>query len=314
MKVIIISNFIHLKNRPDKLDYLFLDHLKQVSKYKIILCENNESSLKKNIMNDDIIILFNWPYCKSDYIKQYNNKKIFWIYDINCTCKYGCNGLKDRCGFQEQYKYINENDIQHVWYKYETPITLRLAKENKYWVKFQHMMFNNKNNINYQIEKKYDILFFGATYPGAYPFRNRLYYLLKKNTDKFNILFLPYTKKHPEKMITGIDLYKLISQSWLTCACCLISNILVAKYYEIGLYGSVALGDYPEYETELYLKDNMIYINRHMDDNEIINIIQNALNHKDKLLKYSSNTKRYISENYMYKNGLKTFENHIQLL
>ena len=50
------------------------------------------------------------------------------------------------------------------------------------------------------------------------------------------------------------------------------------------------------------------------DDNEIINIIQNALNHKDKLLKYSSNTKRYISDNYMYENSLKTFENHIQLL
>ena len=115
-------------------------------------------------------------------------------------------------------------------------------------------------------------------------------------------------------MITGIDLYKLIGQSWLTCACCLISNILVAKYYEIGLYGSVVLGDYPEYETELYLKDNMIYINRHMNDNEIINTIQNGLNNKDRLLKYSSNTKRYISENYMYKNGLKTFENHIQLL
>jgi len=110
-------------------------------------------------------------------------------------------------------------------------------------------------------------------------------------------------------MISGIELNKLISQSWMTCACCAINSSLVAKYYEIGLGGSVVLGDYPEYETEQYLKENMIYIDRSMTDDEIIDIIKKALDDKKKLNEYSSNTKEYIGKNYMYSNGVDRFDN-----
>lgn len=110
-------------------------------------------------------------------------------------------------------------------------------------------------------------------------------------------------------MITGIELNKLISQSWMTCACCLVSNILVAKYFEIGLCGSVVLGDYPKYESEQYLKDNMIYVDLSMSDDEIVDIIIKALDDKKKLLEYSSNTKEYIGKNYMYSNGVERFDN-----
>ena len=176
------------------------------------------------------------------------------------------------------------------------------------------MIFDKNIHKDYNLEKKYDILFYGATYPNAYPFRNRLYRLLYQNQDKFNIKFLPYTKKHSHKMTIGVDLYKLINQSWLTCACCLVSSILVAKYYEIGLCGSVVLGDYPEYESEQYLKQNMIYINRHMSDEDILNSITEALNNKKMLSQYSNNTKQYFSKNYMYENGLQKFEELISLI
>jgi hypothetical protein len=303
MNIVIIANFVGLKNRPDKLDYYFFEHLKINSKYKITLCENDIDEIKKNINEQSILIIFS---CYPELTK-YSNKKIYYVYDICCTCKYGCDGTIQNCKFNEQKKYIDNNNFDHIWYKYETPITIKLYDEYKCF-KFPHMIFNPDIHKDYNLEKKYDILFFGATYQNYYPLRNKLYYILLKNNDKFNVKFIPYTKKHPEKMITGIELSKLISQSWLTCACCAINSSLVAKYYEIGLCGSVVLGDYPKYETEQYLRENIIYVDLSMSDDEILNVIIMALNDKKKLEKYSINTKKYISENYMYKNGVERFD------
>lgn len=306
MNLIIIANFEGLINRPDKLDYYFFEYLKKNSIYNIILCENNVNEIKKNIIEDSILIIFS---CNPELSEYQKYKKIFYIYDINCTCRYGCDGTTKNCKFFNQEMYIKQNNFNYVWYKYETPITTRLEKIGIKCYKFPHMIFDPNIHKDYNLEKKYDILFYGATYPDVYPFRNRLYYILQKNKEKFNILFLPYTKKNQKKMITGIELYKLISQSWMTCACCSINNVLVAKYFEIGLCGSVVLGDYPEYETEQYLKENMIYIDKTKTDDEIVNIIEQNLKNKKKLLEYSSNTKEYIGRNYMYSNGVDRFDN-----
>ena len=311
MKIIILGHWEGLKNRPDKLAYYFFNFLRKKSKYDVILCETVESEVKKIIDINDILIVFT---CSPQFIKNLKNKKIYYIEDILCTCKYGCKGDTSKCGFNDQYNYINDQKFDYVWYKYETPITKRLSTLHNNCYKFPHMIFDKNIHKDYNLEKKYDILFYGATYPNAYPFRNRLYRLLYQNQDKFNIKFLPYTKKHSHKMTIGVDLYKLINQSWLTCACCLVSSILVAKYYEIGLCGSVVLGDYPEYESEQYLKQNMIYINRHMSDEDILNSITEALNNKKMLSQYSNNTKQYFSKNYMYENGLQKFEELISLI
>ena len=92
------------------------------------------------------------------------------------------------------------------------------------------MIFDKNIHKDYKLAKKYDIIFYGSSNPRVYPFRSRLFYLLKKNTHRFNILFLPYNKRRePEKIISGVDLYKLIGQSWLTCACSAISNCLSDK-------------------------------------------------------------------------------------
>jgi len=56
----------------------------------------------------------------------------------------------------------------------------------------------------------------------------------------------------------------------------------------------------------------MILLDKNMTDSEIIGVIQNALSDKNKLKMYSENLKKYISEKYMYKNGLELFESYIQ--
>ena len=305
--IIIVSALESLKNRPDKLDYYFLKYLEYNSKYNIKLIQPIKEELDKIINEDSIIILF------TNYLdlSNYKNYKINWIYDLNCICNYGCNGKSPNCNFYKVYNNILSK-YNKIWYKYLTPITKRLSNENpNYYLKFPHMIFDPNIHKDYKLEKKYDILFYGATYSESYPFRNRLYYILQKNKHKFNVLFLPYTKKHPEKMTTWIDLYKLVSSSWLTVTCCLVSQILVAKYYEIGLCGSVICGDYPSEEDELFIKDNMILIDRNMSDSEIVKKMEDALANKDKLNEYSENLKKYISQKYMYKNGLELFDSYI---
>ena len=308
LRVVIIANFNCLKSRPDKLDFLFFKHVKENSSLKIILCENNLQDIKNTIIKDDILIVFT---CYPN-LEMYNNKKIYYIYDLNCICKYGCVSDNPRCVFQKQLNYIHKQKFDAVWYKYYTHITQHLTQNYQNYHLFPHMIFDEQLHKDYNLEKKYDILFYGATYKDCYPFRNRLYHLLKKNSHQFNIIFLPYTKRNPEKMITGKDLYRMISQSWLTCSCCAISNCLVAKYFEIGLCGSVVLGDYPDIELETTLKKNMIFLDRNLNDEDIINKIQEALSNKEQLKKYSENTKKYISNNYMNKNGVKIFEELIQ--
>jgi hypothetical protein len=308
--IIIICGYNSLKERPDKLDYYFFNYLKNNSKYDIKFIEPIKEKLDEIIKENSILILFTCHFDVSDY----KNYKIYWIYDMNCTCKYGCDGTSKYCKFYRQYNNISDKNYYKIWFKYLTPITKRLVNEkpNDY-LKFPHMIFDPNIHKDYQLEKKYDILFYGAPYPDIYPFRNRLYYILKYKQDKFNVLFLPYTKKYSEKMIIWIELYKLINSSWLTITCCAISEVLVAKYFEIGLCGSVICGDYPSQEDELFIKNNMILLDRNMTDSEIICTIQNALLNKDKLKIYSENLKKYISEKYMYKNGLELFESYIDL-
>jgi len=307
--IIIICGYNSLKERPDKLDYYFFNYLKYNSKYNIEFIEPIKEKLDEIIKENSILILFTCHFDLSDY----KNYKIHWIYDLNCTCKYGCDGTLDSCKFNKEYANIYSKNYDKIWYKYLTPITKRLITEKpNNHLKFPHMMFDPNIHKDYQLEKKYDILFYGATHQSVYPFRNRLYYILSKNLDKFNVLFLPYSKKHPDKMTTWIDLYKLISSSWLTISCCAMSEVLVAKYFEIGLCGSVICGDYPSQEDELFIKNNMILLDRNMSDSEIISTIQHALSDKNKLRVYSENLKKYISEKYMYKNGLELFESYIK--
>lgn len=302
--IVIIAGWTGFKNRPDNLDYNFFTYIKSNSKFKVILCQHEKNEIKETIKKNDIIIVFT---CFPD-IKTYTNKKIYYIYDLCCQCSDDCNGERRKCGFNNQQNYINEQKFDYIWYKYETPITKRLSNLNSNCFKFPHMMFNKNISTNIEFKKKYDILFYGATYPIMYPFRNRLYSILKKNEKKFNIKFLPYTKRHPEKMITGAKLHKFISESWLSCATCAQNNSLVTKYFEIPLYGSIILGNYPKYESEQYIKQNIIYINNSMTDEDILNYIIEALKNKKKLQQYSQNLRKYILDKYTRNNGLKKFE------
>lgn len=82
-------------------------------------------------------------------------------------------------------------------------------------------------------------------------------------------------------------MHNLISQSKFTIATCSNVLYLVEKYFEIPLNNSIIIGNISEYAPRI-MKENIINIKNSMNDDEFIEIINDAVknyeNHKSKLL------------------------------
>ena len=113
-------------------------------------------------------------------------------------------------------------------------------------------------------------------------------------------------------MVVGKDLVVEINKAWLTIACKSINDLFLAKYYEIGMSGSVICGDYPDLEDDQFLRNHMVYIDINMSDEQIIEIIENALKDKQKLLDIANMTFDYLSNKYTMDHGVKYFDNLIK--
>jgi len=131
----------------------------------------------------------------------------------------------------------------------------------------------NKNNE--PIPEKFDF----------YHLRKRLRDLVLKYPHKYRIKHLSehenyFTCPHP---VRGDDLAKLINQSWLCITDTSIADRCMNKYMEIAGCGTVPLGNLPTDYSDLF--NEMVQINNDMNDDEILSIIDKALENKEDLLK-----------------------------
>ena len=156
--------------------------------------------------------------------------------------------------------------------------------------------------LSTKLEKKYDIFFFGNSKPRFYPFRHRLKELLQKNEDLKSLKILVwegirnYFKFDSRK--SNDQLSKVMNQSWLTICTKSKCNMLLGKYFETSMSGSVICGDISE-DGEHTWKDNMIYIDDSMSDAEIIKEIKDALLDKEKLVVKTEKMKKRMEKYYL---------------
>lgn len=303
MNILIIGNIEGeggLKNRMDKNIYNFMNYLKNNSKYNIILFDSSEKDnlIQKNDKNNIIFVL---PGCKLPFINLLEGIKIYNMMDVTCRCCYKCIGDNDNCRSKELVNYLKNNHYEHLFYTYHTYIFKYQYNfmEKQYF--FPHFIDNNVFK-DYQLEKKYDILFFGNDWIKFYPLRNKLKKLLSKT--KFNYYIVDYS--NPK---IGEDLAKLINQSWITFCTKSINNLLFSKYIETGLCKSVICGDFPDLEDRIF-GDNMIYIDNN-SDRQIINILEKYLSDKNNLIEMSNKVYDICLEKYTYQQGLITFTKYI---
>ena len=315
------------------------DFLNIISKNKYnthILYDYNDTEYVKNYINqiNPILILMIQVNANDKLIEN----KYFFIYSLNIPIYI----------FVEDTYYIVQDELFKkingliIWYKNINSFnTFKLLNNNLSILHFNSRFVNTNIYKDYKLEKKYDILLYGARASCVYnhrflkdtlhikkyytdnnieynkdiifyPLRIKLVNILNSIKDRYNICILPETSILDSNIqkISNENLSKLINQSYLTVSCSSIADALFHKHLEIPASNSVILGTYPTDYSELF-KGNVIEINEFMDDTEIINIIDNALSDKQKLLDMSNTFYKKIHEEH---NLLKALDNFNELL
>jgi hypothetical protein len=290
-----------LKNRMDKNLYNFYAYLKQHSKYSIELYNSDQKTklIEQNNENNIILVL---PGCKLEYINDLKGIKIYEMMDVTCRCGiYKCLG-EGTCRSNELVNYLKTYPYDYLFYHYDTYIFREKYGFMKNQFYYPHFI-NHEINKNYELEKKYDILFYGSDWIKVYPLRSKLKKLLKSSP--FQTRIVDY-----ENPVTGEELSKLINQSWITICTKSNHNLLLQKYMEVAMNHSVICGDFPDLEEKVF-GDNMIYIDISMSSRQITTVLSNYLNNKELLQKMSNQTYNIACERYTYEKGCSTFDNYI---
>lgn len=206
-----------------------------------------------------IIFYYKNEALKRSYKKHFPNKRIFDldsrfvntdIYkDYNLEKKYDILLYGSR-NFYNNYKSQDLEPIQNYINKYE---------------EFYNVKLNNESQID------------------IYQLRTKLENILIKHKDRYNIKICPIQGDYAYNE----ELSKLINQSYLTIVCSTIVDVMVFKHLEIPASKSVILGNYPSDYKELY-ENNIILVDEFMSEEQILNIIDEALKNKDKLLKMAN--------------------------
>ena len=330
--IIFIADYYFFKNACGKTSYNFINYIKNNNnKYKIHIYYTDEDINKVNdeirsMVKPKIIIFFDINAF------QPNTQKFGFLftYDIPIYVflddTYYISTLTSKCD------YINRSNGLIFWYKNDLIInSYKRFFPNKYIKNIDSRYVNTDIYKDYKLEKKYDILIYGSrnflydykkqdldsiqnyikkyeNYYNTiidykinfYPLRSKIENILLKNSHKYNLKIIE-ERTIDGNLCTNEDLSILINQSYLALACSSIADVLFHKYLEITASKSVILGNYPSDYKDLF-EGNMIEVSEFMSEEEILNIIDNALSNKDKLLEMSDRLYNKVHEEHnLYK-------------
>jgi hypothetical protein len=324
-KILFIDNYKIFKNWASKTYEYKINEIRKDEKFHYFDIDDDINNI--NIKNYDTVIFgWNMTYIskyytlKRDFYLKYvkdletdiqiknfilpfmdiKNKYLI-IQDFNCNHDYlnGLNGLT---------KFLIDNKINNIITPYLKNNGIEKIKKNIKNINIIHMQHHINSNYfkNWKLEKKYDIFIFGNISKKFYPFRWRLYNLLKKYQDDLNILFWEGIRNYFKfkKNISNENLSKCINKSWITICTSSKFKLVLGKYMETSMSGSVICGDLPEDGKDTW-KGNMIEINENMTDDQIINIISKYLDDKNELNKIINNcikkTEKFYLKNFSKK-------------
>ena len=232
-----------------------------------------------------------------------HHKKIQVVQDLHQEDYHG--------GIESLIKYLIENRFYGILTPYSSTSAIKKIREQIPSLVIYYLPHHIDSNYfkNYQLPKVYDIFFFGNSKPKFYPFRNRLKKLLQTNEElkAYNILIWDGIRNYFKFDATksNDELSKVINQSWLTICTKSTCNMLLGKYFETSMSGSVICGDICEDGIPIW-GENMVYIDNGMDDEQIIKVISNELLNKEALNKKAENM-----EEIMQKYHLENFTNNL---
>jgi hypothetical protein len=338
--IVFIADYYFYKNSIGKTNYYFINNIKNNNdKYNIHIFYTDDDI---NKINEDIlkikpklIIFFE---CNSF---QQQTTKFSFVFQLKIPVfiflddSYYISSITSKC------PYINNSNGLIFWYKNNIIInSYKKVFPYKYILNLDSRYVNTDIYKDYKLEKKYDILIYGTrnfSYDyknekldtiqnyikkyeeyydtiinskiSFYPLRSKIENILLQNNHKYNLKILE------EKTIdlpntANEELSMLINQSYLTLSCPSIADVLLHKHLEITASNSVILGSYPSDYKELF-EGNVIEINEFMSNEEILNIIDNALANKDKLLEMSKRIYNKVHEKHNLNKAQESFNKTI---
>lgn len=311
-----------------------VEKIKKRSKYNITIIFTNDNYSEKDFkkLNPDLTIFFeidkirsgdkfNFVFKKPVYVLSLD---LFYLNDcINCPYIKKCKGIFT---FSASSNILNN-------YK-------RIFPEKKIGF-IGERSINTNIYTNYNLKKKYDILFYGSRdiktlmenhdadkkYKELwekynkkklenkhyfYPLRVKLYNILSKYKHKYNIKFLEDCGSLKAQKMVNEKLSQLINESHITVASSSRADILMAKYIEIAGSYSAILGNIPT-DYRNVLENNIIEVTEWMSENEIINRIDRALNNKKELWRMTRRMGDFVHKNYNINTNVKFFDEIIKI-
>lgn len=327
MKILFICESDHYRDWKGKTYRDIMIHYKNNSKNEVTIIYT-DSYIDSTVDYPDVIVFFDTD------ILRFGNKFHF-LFDLKSQIF--ASGLDlfyfNRCTNCEWIKKCD--GILHFGHSSKVLNSYARHFKEKTVKSFKGRFINSTVFKNYHKTKKYDVLIYGTRYYNNdiephdadkeyvalweanhdttisgqinfYPLRHRLENLLIKHTDKYNTCILKSKCIYDAEFANG-ELSELINQSWLTIACRTRADIPMAKYFEISASYSGILGDIPSDYTELF-KGNIIEVSEWMSDEEILAIIDNALEDKQKLQEMINRLGDMIHAEYNLDAGVKDMD------
>ena len=335
--IVFLAEEYHYKKWTGKSYYDLITYIRDKNtKYKIHIFWSDDTTQNVYVkileLNPKLIFIFDTDTIQShllkfDFIFYFNIPKVLCSLDMFHLSKFY---------FDQNMKYIDA--ILHFSKNDAIVKTYSKLYPNKYIGSIDSRFININKFKDYKLEKKYDILLYGTrnylrNYKNEpldsiqnwikkyelntnivitnndkvnfYHLRSKLENILLKNSNKYNLKFLP-EKCIFDAIVANEDLSKLINESYITISCSTIADIMMHKYLEIGASKSVILGNIPTDYKNLF-ENNILEVNEFMTEEEILKIIDDALANKDKLEEMSNNLYNKIHQEHNFDCAVTNF-------
>ena len=301
------NNFIkfidYLRDNLDNYDFKYFDEEKDIETKKD----------KGEKVCYDIYEIIKIANCKT-------SSPIVWVCDhrgcwmVSGLNKY--NGIKildieDLCGKDDIIiSHITSSEYNYVFYKIENEFMTRLRTMFPLikYKQYDHYI-DEKIFRDYNLEKEYDVICYGTVDYGIYPFRERLFKLLKEQKDiKVKIIEHPRYGYSNDRIHNIIDknLAIEINKAKIGISTPSVYEMFLKKYIEIGLCGCCLAGRFPKDKEEEY-RGGIIDLKEDMSDDEILNKIKYYLKDSDERIKITKHMKNILENRYTFENGRKMF-------
>ena len=214
--------------------------------------------------------------------------KFFIIQDMHPKT-YG--NIDNMCSF------LNSNNINIIFTFFQNNEAIAIRNKTPNVRHFHLPIHIDTSKFNFMnLEKQYDILLYGAIHPRHYPFRKRLFELVRKNEGLFNVHYIEKPASFdPNLCETGLS--KIINMSKICIATKSRYDYLVGKYFEISLGKTLIAGDIPKDGLSLF-KNRILELNNTMTDDDIIEKLVFALKNYDNYTTEITYLHDYVNKNY----------------